>query len=180
MDPCAPYPTLARYNRWMNERIYAAASALTDEDRKRDLGAFFRSIHGTLNHLLLTDRFWLRRFTGDPRLHESRDAAGRAIEIRGLDQILYEDFADLRRERARTDADLIAWADGVTPEYLEGEMRYRTTGGVEYAHPRWPAVVHLFNHQTHHRGQVTALLTRLGQDPGVTDLIAMARETGAA
>lgn len=178
MDPRDPFRAQARYNRWMNARLYATAALLSDEERGRDLGAFFRSVHGTLNHLVLTDRYWLRRFTGDPRLYESRDAEGRTIEIRGLDQILYEDFADLSRERARTDADIVTWVEGLTPEALMEPMRYRTSAGVEYAHPRWPALAHFFNHQTHHRGQVTALLTRLGKDPGVTDMIAFLRDEG--
>ena len=99
------YHALARYNTWMNDRLYAVCTALPDAERRRDRGAFFRSIHGTLNHLLLTDRAWLGRFTGDRALAESRDAEGRPISLTGrLDQELYADFDLLRRERTRTDA----------------------------------------------------------------------------
>jgi len=119
---------MAAYNRWMNERLYALCAELSDEERKRDLRAFFRSIHGTLNHLLLADRLWLGRFTGE------------LLKIQGLAQELYADFAELRRERART-------------------------------LPLWTAVTHLFNHQTHHRGQLTTLIKQTGRDPGITDLI---------
>ena len=170
------YRALARYNAWMNGTLYEKAAELSDAERRRDAGAFFRSIHGTLNHLLLTDRAWLWRFTGDARIAESRDAAGRRIAMTGrLDQELYADFDQLRRERVRTDADITAFADALTPERLDAEIVYRTTAGVEQRHALWWAVSHFFNHQTHHRGQVTALLKQAGVDPGVTDLIALLR-----
>src|SRR5512145_1406560 len=104
------YRALARYNAWMNERLYSLAATLPDEERRRDRGAFFRSIHGTLGHLLLADRAWLWRFTRDAELAESRDASGRPIPLTGrLDQELYADFGDLHRERARTDAGIERW-----------------------------------------------------------------------
>ena len=176
MSPVEQYQALARYNAWMNERLYASAAALPDAERRHDVGAFFRSIHGTLNHLLLTDRAWLWRFTGDPRVAQSRDAAGRPIAMTGrLDQELYADFDELRRERMRTDADITAFAAALTADRLAGEITYRTTAGVEQRHVLWWAVSHFFNHQTHHRGQVTTLLKQAGLDPGVTDLIALLR-----
>ena len=92
-----------------------------------------------------------------------------------LDQELYADFEELRRERVRTDADITAFADALTPERLDAEITYRTTAGVEQRHVLWWAVSHFFNHQTHHRGQVTTLLKQAGVDPGVTDLIAFLR-----
>jgi uncharacterized damage-inducible protein DinB len=170
------YRALARYGAWMNENLYARAAELPDAERRRDAGAFFRSIHGTLNHLLLTDRAWLWRFTADVRVAESRDAAGRPIALTGrLDQELYADFDELRRERARTDANIVAFASALTPERLDADIAYRTTAGVEQRHVLWWAVSHFFNHQTHHRGQVTTLLKQAGVDPGVTDLIAFLR-----
>jgi uncharacterized damage-inducible protein DinB len=176
MTPVDQYRALARYNAWMNERLYAVAAEIPDAERRRDVGAFFRSIHGTLNHLVLTDRAWLWRFTGDARVAESRDAGGKVIAATGrLDQELYTDFAELRRQRARTDADITAYVDALTPERLAGEITYRTTAGVEQRHVLWWAVSHFFNHQTHHRGQVTTLLKQAGHDPGVTDLIAFLR-----
>jgi uncharacterized damage-inducible protein DinB len=170
------YRALARYNAWMNERLYAVAATMPDAERRRDVGAFFRSIHGTLNHLLLTDRAWLWRFTQDARVAQSRDAEGKPIAPTGrLDQELYADFELLRRERAGTDADITAFTAALTQERLAGDLTYRTTAGVEHCHPLWWAVSHFFNHQTHHRGQVSALLTQVGRDPGVTDLIALLR-----
>ena len=164
---------LARYNRWMNDKLYAAAATLSDEVRKRDDGAFFKSIHGTLNHLLLADRVWLGRFMGGT----SPDGF-MAPGIRTLDQELYADFDDLRRERARTDDELSTWIAGLTDERLAGPLVY-TRRGQRLENPLWWAVAHVFNHQTHHRGQVTTLLTQHGCDPGVTDLFAMLREESA-
>jgi uncharacterized damage-inducible protein DinB len=176
MDPAENYAALARYNRWMNEQLYAVCATLGDDERKRDRGAFFRSIHGTLNHLLLTDRAWLGRFTADRALAESRDGAGAPIPLTGrLDQELYADFEDLRRERGRTDAATEAWAGTLTTERLAGPLAYRTSRGDRHEHPLWWAVTHFFNHQTHHRGQLTTLLSQNGVDPGVTDLVALLR-----
>jgi len=170
------YAALAAYNRWMNEKLYATAAELTDEEGRRDLGAFFRSVHGTLGHVLLADRAWLGRFTGDRAVAESRDASGAPIALTGkLDQELYADFAELRRERARTDADIERFVAGLDADRLAAPFRYRTNAGVPQEHPLWWAVLHFFNHQTHHRGQATTLLKQLGRDPGVTDLVAMLR-----
>lgn len=164
----------SRYNRWMNERLYGVAATLSDEARKRDAGAFFKSIHGTFNHLLLTDRVWLARFTGAPLPDGFMGPGG----IRSLDQALYVGFDDLRRERALTDDQLSAWVSGLTHERLAAPLVYMRLGH-EQTSPLWWAVAHLFNHQTHHRGQLTTLLTQQGCDPGVTDLVAMLREEAA-
>jgi len=179
MDAAAQYRALARYNTWMNERLYALCATLSDAERKRDLGAFFRSIHGTLNHLLLTDRAWLGRFTRDRAIAESRDAAGRPIPVARLDQELYADFDTLRAERARTDAAIDSWAATLDEVRLAAPLAYRTSAGQACEHPLWWAVTHFFNHQTHHRGQVTTLLKQLGHDPGVTDLVVLLRTSGA-
>ncbi len=170
------YRAFARYNTGMNARLYALAATLSDVERRADRGAFFRSIHGTFNHLLLTDRAWLFRFTHDPALAESRDADGALIIPRELDHELYADFDLLRRERARTDRDIETWVDGLDDARLAAPLRYRTTKGVAHEHPLWQAVTHFFNHQTHHRGQLTTLFMQLGHDPGVTDLIAFVRD----
>jgi uncharacterized damage-inducible protein DinB len=151
--------TMARYNRWMNERLFTACAAIPDGERRRDLGAFFGSLHGTLNHLLWGDGVWLSRFTGRPR-----PAGGPADEQ-------YADFAELRAARAALDAEILAWAEGVTSDWLASELSW-TSGidGATRSRPAWVLAVHLFNHQTHHRGQATTLMMQLGVDPGVTDL----------
>jgi uncharacterized damage-inducible protein DinB len=158
---------MAGYNGWMNEKLYAVCATLSDEERKRDRKAFFRSIHRILNHLLLTDRGWLGRFTGAP------------WTFRSLDQELYADFDELRRERAHTDAAIEQYTAALTAERLLEDFSYTTYAGRKFTHPLGPAVTHLFNHQTHHRGQLTTLLSQLGIDPGVTDLIAYYRERSA-
>lgn len=157
-----PYVAMmSRYNHWQNENLYGAANGLGDEARKREQGAFFGSIHGTLNHLVWADRQWLARFTGGPRL---------AIGIK--DSVnLYEDWSELRRERAALDHTIIEWAETLEPRWLEGDLVY-FSGSVqrELSLPKAMLVTHFFNHQTHHRGQVHCMLTQSGAKPGDTDL----------
>jgi uncharacterized damage-inducible protein DinB len=160
----------ARYNRWMNDKLYAVAATLSDETRKRDLGAFFKSIHGTFNHLLIADRVWLARFKGTPA-PDGFMAPG----IRSLDQELYTDFDELRRERTLTDQELSSWVADLTQERLAAPLVF-VRRGQRIETPLWGTVAHVFNHQTHHRGQITTLLMQQGCDPGVTDLFAMLRE----
>ena len=175
MDPVAPHRQHAGYNSWMNRRLYAHCARLTDEERRRDRGAFFGSINRTLNHLLIADRIWMARFTGDRERFTSRDASGAAIALKTLADEVYVDLDQLRRERVATDADIEAFVAGLTAERLGETMRYKTTAGVAMENPLWWALTHFFNHQTHHRGQITTLLFQAGIDPGVTDLIAYIR-----
>jgi uncharacterized damage-inducible protein DinB len=151
--------TMASYNAWMNQKLYALCAGLPDAERRRDRGAFFGSIHATLDHLLYGDLAWLGRFTGEPR------------ELPRLGTPLHADFDALRREREAVDARLVAWAETLAPAWLEAPTRFVSqTDGVLRELPTWTLVVHLFNHQTHHRGQVTTLLSQLGLDVGPTDL----------
>lgn len=151
---------MARYNQWMNKRLYEICVTLPDAERRRDRGAFFKSIHGTLNHLLLADKVWLGRFFGEP------------FPVDGLDQELYADFDALRQAREETDCTILEWAESLSDDVLAGTLSYTSivnpdTRNYEY----WLAVTHFFNHQTHHRGQLTTLLNQCGLDCGVTDLI---------
>src|SRR4051812_19755408 len=165
---------MARYNRWMNEKLYASAALLGDDECKRDRGAFFKSIHGTLNHLLVADRIWLGR------LHGVVPPAGfLAVGVRALDQELFADFAELRAERRRTDQAIDAWAATATAQRLGETLRF-VMGGRQREDLLWWVVMQLFNHQTHHRGQITTLLLQAGQDPGSTDLLAMLLEEDKA
>lgn len=160
MEPIAYAHTMARYSRWMNERLYEHCGALPDSDRKRDRGAFFGSIHGTLNHILLGDRIWLSRFLG------------REFQVESLDQELCSDFGELTYQRNATDQEISDWVATLTPARLTATLTYESIVNPEKrAYPMWVAVVHFFNHQTHHRGQLTTLLSQCGIDPGVTDLI---------
>jgi uncharacterized damage-inducible protein DinB len=151
--------TFAAYNGWINRSLYTAAAQLGDAERKADRGAFFRSIHSTLNHILWGDRVWLPRFNG-------RTYAVGAI---GVD--LYADFGELLAARRAMDDEIVAWAAGLVDADLAGTLTWFS--GVaqrEMSRPRWLCVAQMFNHQTHHRGQVTTLLKQAGIDPGVTDL----------
>ena len=151
--------TMARYNRWINARLYAACAGFDDAERKRDRGAFFGSMHRTLNHLLWGDRVWLGRIVNEPY----------AVPAFGAD--LYADFAVLGRERELTDGALQAWADAVTSVQLDSMLDYRSSvDGKLRRLPIATAAVHMFNHGTHHRGQLTTLITQAGGDPGPTDL----------
>lgn len=153
---------MARYNRWQNSSIYTAADTLQDGERKAVRGAFFGSIHGTLNHLLWGDRMWMHRLAGWP--------APRPKTIReSVDY--FEDWETLKQERQSSDEAIIAWADELAPPMLDGNLTwYSGALGREVTKPRWVLIAHLFNHQTHHRGQVHCLLTQLGVRPEDSDL----------
>ncbi len=168
------YRLLARYNRWMNQRLYAASEVLTDAQRKADQGAFFKSIHHTLTHLVLADKMWLARFAGQGVEFAALPPELLAVPA-GSDynSDLHPDWDNLKQNRDALDAAIEQWVAEMPPEFLTSTMRYANTKGVERAHPAWQALTHFFNHQTHHRGQVTTLLTQSGVDMGATDLIAL-------
>jgi uncharacterized damage-inducible protein DinB len=153
------FELMARYNQWMNENLYRVAADIPDALRKKDLGAFFKSVHGTLNHLLYGDKSWMGRFTGQP------------YTVTVIGQELYTDFEQLRTERAAMDSQIIDWSKGLSPQWLDSPFTY--TSNVDRKTRTLPTsalVMHMFNHQTHHRGQVTTLLKQLGHDPGNTDI----------
>jgi uncharacterized damage-inducible protein DinB len=154
----AHFQMLARYNRLANERLYGACAGLSEAELKRPRPAFFTSIHGTLNHILLGDRIWLARF------------AGEEAPSTGLDTILYQGFAELRAARVAEDARVEAFAAELTPEFLGGSIRYVNNAGRASDDPVDLLIPHLFNHQTHHRGQVTDLLMQTQTKPPVLDL----------
>lgn len=168
------YRFLARYNSWFNERLYAACETLDEDERRRDRGAFFGSIHATLTHLVWADKVWLGRFAAQGEefaalptelLHLPADSAyGSGLQL---------DWADLKAARSRLDAAIESWVAQMPADFPLRTMRYANTRGVQREHPMWKAMTHFFNHQTHHRGQVTSLLRQAGVDPGVTDLIAL-------
>jgi uncharacterized damage-inducible protein DinB len=161
------FAMLAGYNAWANGRVYDGAAQLSDPEYRADRGAFFKSMHGTLNHLLVADRLWMRRFTGEG------DAPSR------LDAILFEEFLELRAAREAEDARIVAYIDSLTPERIAAKFRYSTiTNPRDIEQPLGPALTHFFNHQTHHRGQAHAILTGLGREGPVLDLLAFQRATG--
>lgn len=160
---------LAAYNAWANERLYDAAARIADKDYRADRGAFFGSLHGTLNHLLLGDRIWMHRFTGEGE------------EPMQLDAILYDAFAELRAARRAEDARIIAYIGALTEAGLAGALRYRSTRNPTDIEQRLaPVLLHFFNHQTHHRGQAHCLLTGLTGEAPSLDLLVFQRHTGVS
>lgn len=152
---------MAAYNAEMNRRLYAAADTLEDGARREELGAFFGSIHGTLCHLLWGDRMWMSRFDGWERPVQRIPESPRMVE----------DWAALKAARAADDARIEAWAKRLLPADLAGDLTWFSGAAQrELTKPRWLCIAHMFNHQTHHRGQAHALLTRLGCQTGATDL----------
>ena len=163
------YSMFAHYNEWANRRLYRCAAAISDADYRAERGAFFGSLHRTLNHLLLADRIWMKRFTGEGESYTR------------LDLIIHDDLPTLREAREKEDARIIAWVDPLDERSLAGTFSYRTiVDPTEITQPLAPALAHFFNHQTHHRGQAHALLTAIGGRDAATslDLLIFQRETG--
>jgi len=159
--------TFARYNHWANGRIYDAAAGLSDAEYRRDRRGFFRSIHGTLNHILVGDRLWLNRLTGEGENPGS------------LDAILFDDLAGLRAAREAEDQRLLRTVDGYGEADLSGTLSYTNIAGGSYTQPLTLVLGHVFNHQTHHRGQVHDMVSQTGTTPPELDLIYFIREDGS-
>lgn len=164
----------AQYNSWFNGQLFELVATLDDEERKRDRGAFFGSIHDTLDHILLCDRSWLGRIARSELPFPSLESADLVFELRSLDQGVAANFDSLVEQRRATDAVLEAFVRELTPELLERDLAYKNSTGIDFSNPLWHVVAHVFNHQTHHRGQVTTLLSQLGHDPGITDFMVTA------
>jgi uncharacterized damage-inducible protein DinB len=150
---------MAAYNAWMNGHLLYLCGQLSDPERRRDLGAFFKSIHGTFDHLIYGDVAWMGRFIGSP------------MPTKRIGVIVHESWDELVAARHSTDNRMEDWAREVTEEWLAETMSYVSVNdGKTRILPRWVLVTHMFNHGTHHRGQLTALMKQLGLEPGVTDL----------
>lgn len=162
------FANLAQYNRWANGRLYDAVATLSPAEYGRDRKGFFRSVQGTLNHILVGDRLWLRRLTGE------------GSQPRTLNQILYETFAELRPAREDEDERILRVVGGCSEEALSGNLAYENYRGQRFEQPLWQVLDHVFNHQTHHRGQVHDMLSQTGMDPPELDLIYFLREGDAA
>lgn len=156
--------TMARYNRWQNQSLYGAADGLSPEARRVDRGAFFKSIEGTLNHLFWGDSMWMHRFAGTPAPQGG---------IRTSPEV-FADWLALKPAREALDARIVEWADDMPEDWLEGDLTWFSGAvGKELSRPCALLVTHFFNHQTHHRGQVHAMLTAAGAKPDDTDLMIM-------
>jgi len=161
----AHFVMMAKYNAWANARLFRMAGTLQDELYRKEVGAYFKSLHGTLNHLLAADRIWLRRLTG---VGDHPDK---------LNAILFDDLPSLHAARVEEDARIIGFVQGLAESAFEEVLDYRTLNGTPQSQRRREILAHLFNHETHHRGQAHAILTVLGvTEPDPLDLLIMRRE----
>ncbi|SCW92221.1 DinB family protein [Ancylobacter rudongensis] len=162
------YRDFAAYNEWANRRLYAAAAQLSEAQYRADRGAFFGSVHGTLNHILVGDKLWLRRITGS------------GDEPAGLDAILFETLPELAQARAAEDARIAAYVAGLDATTLASDATYANVAGTRFTQQLATILDHVFNHQTHHRGQVHCLVSALLGNAAAPslDLIAFQRERG--
>ena len=157
---------MSRYNEWQNQNLYGAADQLADEERKRERGAFFGSIHATLDHLLWGDQIWMSRFAGTPKPEGGIKGSVSRNPV----------WEELKRERIAFDRIIKEWASNLDPKWLESDLVYFSgAANREIKAPKWFLLTHMFNHQTHHRGQVHCMLTQSGVRPGDTDLPFMSR-----
>ena len=164
---------MAQYNAWMNAKLYDAAVKLSPEDLAAERGAFFGSILGTLNHLIVSDTIWLKRFAAHPAQPKVLQVVSALPNPTALSQLVFTDFAALRERRQLLDATIQSWTEGLTGDDLAQTLSYTNTKGEVKAKHMGSLVIHFFNHQTHHRGQATTLLSQAGVDVGETDLLAL-------
>ncbi|SDO07356.1 DinB family protein [Vreelandella arcis] len=165
---------MASYNQWMNAKLYEAASQLTPAELIEERGAFFGSIFGTLNHIVVADTIWLKRFA------TTQTASARTLAVMvdlpmpaRLDQVMFDDLPGLKAHRQWLDTVIINWVAALTDDDLETLLSYHNTKGIASKRRYSSLIVQFFNHQTHHRGQVSTLLSQAGVDIGVTDLLAL-------
>ena len=170
---------LAEYNQLMNQRQYAAAENLTEAVLREDKGAFFKSILGTLNHILVGDIIWLKRFADHPSSSKALSYIDKLNKPTSLDVILFDKFGDLYSERQKIDEIIVTWAHQLSESDLNECISYTNMAGDAFSKPFLSLIHHLFLHQVHHRGQVTTLLSQLGVDFGETDLIEIIDEYNA-
>ncbi len=164
---------MANYNQWMNRKLYDAAGRLSDAELAQDRQAFFSSILGTLNHLALGDTVWLKRFALHPAAYRALAPLETIATPTDLKQLAFADIRELATYRAWLDQLIIDWAHSVQASHLDHRLHYHNMRGMAANKPFFSLLVHFFNHQTHHRGQATTLLTQAGVDVGDTDLLAL-------
>ncbi|MEQ3725444.1 DinB family protein [Alcanivorax sp.] len=162
---------LADYNQWMNARLYGAAVTMPDAMRQEDRGAFFGSIEGTLNHLVVADTLWLKRFALHPACIDSLAPMAILPTPSALDVPARDTFPELHMHRLWLDQKIMDWCGALREADLDYLLSYRNSKGVAARRRFGSLLTHFFNHQTHHRGQVTTLMSQAGVDVGVTDLL---------
>jgi uncharacterized damage-inducible protein DinB len=173
MTTCSHIVLMASYNEWMNAKLYEAAGKLSPQELASDRKAFFRSILGTLNHIVVADTAWLKRFATHPAGYGSLDPVRRLPAPVSLDQIVFADFGALCAHRKMLDEVIRRWVEELAEADLPHVLHYANMKGITAQRRFSSLVMHFFNHQTHHRGQATTLLHQVGQDLGVTDLLAL-------
>jgi uncharacterized damage-inducible protein DinB len=164
---------LAAYNAAMNEKAYAAAASLPPEALHAERGAFFGSIFGTLHHIAVADRIWLRRFAAHPARFAALEPILALPAVTSLDTVLATEFADLQSQRTALDAIITAFAAQLKADDLAHVLHHSNSKGQQFDRLFASLILHFFNHQTHHRGQASTLLLQAGVDIGVTDLLAL-------
>jgi len=164
---------MADYNRWMNEKVYQTAAGLPCDELRADRKAFFGSILGTLNHLVVADTIWLKRFAQHPAGHPSLELVKHLEDPQALNQLLFTDLQALLARRQLLDQVLVAWTAELSEANLDTVLSYSNTAGIKADRNFYGLLTHLFNHQTHHRGQATTLLSQAGVDGGSTDLLTL-------
>lgn len=172
------FELLATYNETMNAKVYSAAGRLGVDELARDRGAFFGSILGTLNHLVVADTIWLKRFAAHP---SCRAALGDVVSLaspQSLDQMLFQDFGELAERRVWLDQLIVSWVSDLADADLDTVLSYHNTRGIPASKQLSGLILHFFNHQTHHRGQASTLLSQAGEDIGVTDLLVLVPNEG--
>ncbi|WP_416397994.1 DinB family protein [Allohahella sp. A8] len=167
------FELMATYNQWMNERLFGAASQLNTIELVKARGAFFGSILGTLNHIAVGDTIWLKRFATHPGSAETLRQVSELRTPASLDEMLFENFSELQAHRRWLDEQIIRWVRALDDQSMDFVLSYRNMKGVASGRRLAFLIMHFFNHQTHHRGQTTTLLSQAGQDVGVTDLLTL-------
>ncbi|KZN14863.1 DinB family protein [Marinomonas sp. TW1] len=169
----AYFTLLAQYNQWMNEKIYRAAAQLNEQQLKQDRGAFFTSILGTLNHNVVGDIIWLKRFANHPEAKQVLQGVHVFPPPATLDESLFTDLHTCQQARQKLDELIISLIDELSDDALNRPLTYRNMKGQQASKAFGLLLLHFFNHQTHHRGQLTTLFSQAGLDTGVTDLLAL-------
>ncbi|MEC7119154.1 MAG: DinB family protein [Pseudomonadota bacterium] len=177
LDCCHIFYVMADYNAWMNQKIYWAVRKLTPEQLAQDRGAFFGSILGTLNHLVVGDIIWLKRFATYPTFTQGLAPIADYPQPQALNQLLYPDLDTLQHQRLQLDQLISHWITQITEKSLADELCYTNSKGIRHCKTLGHLILHFFNHQTHHRGQISTLLHQAGQDIGTTDLVFRLPET---
>ena len=165
------FKLFADYNKLMNQRIIESADLLTEEQLKSDQGTFFKSVLGTLNHILVGDIIWLKRFRTHPASEKALDYLNTLDHPESLDTILFDDIKNLKEEREKIDEVLINWIAGLSEDDIGDYLSYQNMTGKPQKKLVESLVSHLFLHQVHHRGQATTLISQSGVDFGETDLL---------